>query len=117
MGFVTRLEGFLELVASIYFVCCLKIISNNIWQFLDTQAPALTNCSDDIVAFTDLNSNGTRVSWDDPVVMENDVYTISQTLAPGYFFSVGNMTVTYYVEDRSGLNDTCEFLVKVFGKQ
>jgi hypothetical protein len=84
---------------------------------IDTQAPVLTNCSDDIVAFTDLNSNGTRVSWDDPVVMENDVYTISQTLAPGYFFSVGNMTVTYYVEDRSGLNDTCEFLVTVFDNQ
>ncbi|XP_038072761.1 uncharacterized protein LOC119741140 isoform X2 [Patiria miniata] len=83
----------------------------------DTEPPVITNCSGDIVAFTAPNSNGASVTWDDPKVNENDVYSIMQTPSPGHLYLAGNTTVIYFVRDRSGLNDTCEFLVTVLDNQ
>ena len=74
----------------------------------------LINCSNDILSSTDPNSSGTYVVWDAPVVIENHEYTI-ETTPPAGHFPVGNTTVTIFVEDSAGLNDSCQFIVTVIG--
>jgi len=82
---------------------------------LDTQEPEIT-CPEDILVDNDPGKCGAVVSYQDPVASDNcpDVsIEMTEGLASGEFFPVGETTVTYTATDASGNTSSCSFTVTV----
>ncbi|XP_072175620.1 hyalin-like [Diadema setosum] len=82
----------------------------------DGEKPMFTSCPSDQTVGTDFRLNSTTVNWTEPVVSDNDVYTVTSDYSSGSVFYVGSTLVTYMAVDSSGNTETCTFTITVEDK-
>ncbi len=86
------------------FVSCIQNIVLG-----DTQAPVITSCPSDIT----LTNTNAAYTWNDPIVSDDCGYTISNSVAKGSTFPIGNTTVVVTATDDCGNSTSCSFVVTV----
>jgi len=80
----------------------------------DNENPVINGIDSGIVVSNDLDQCGAVVTWEVPVPADNcAVDSMSSTLVPGTFFSVGSTIVTYSALDTSGNGIQKSFTVTV----
>jgi len=88
------------------------VTQNNQVQIIDTIKPVITGCPTDMKF--QLVSCDTTVTWAAPVASDNcGIKSYESNFHSGDKFGVGNFKVVYYVEDVTGLKDSCEFTLTV----
>lgn len=85
---------------------------------LDKYAPEIT-CPSNITKPTDLDKNGTNVTWVAPAVLENcsNPIIVSSDIQPNSYFKIGSTNVTYRATDQMGNSSSCSFTVNVIDTQ
>ncbi|XP_071490409.1 hyalin-like [Diadema antillarum] len=79
----------------------------------DMQDPMFTSCPSNQTVGTDYRLNSTTVNWTEPVVSDNDMYTVTSDYSSGSVFYVGSTLVTYTAVDSSSNTETCTFTITV----
>ena len=84
---------------------------------VDTIAPSILSCPNNITTQVDPGNLGTTVNWEEPRVedISGDVMLLVQTHAPGTFFAIGTTIVSYIYRDNANNMAKCSFLVTVKG--
>ncbi|GAB5553066.1 MAG: hypothetical protein Sapg2KO_26570 [Saprospiraceae bacterium] len=82
---------------------------------IDNEAPAVTNCPNDITVNALSGTCGTNVNYSTPTAFDNCTSTSEQTagLASGETFPIGITTVTYVFTDNYNNSTNCTFNVNV----
>ncbi|XP_072045208.1 hyalin-like [Amphiura filiformis] len=82
---------------------------------VDTTRPSLTaNCTNDVTTTTELGTNGTNVSWNEPNATDlSGKPRLIRSHAPSTKFPIGQTLVTYTFIDTSNNTATCSFTVTV----
>ena len=82
---------------------------------VDTVAPSILSCPNNVTTQVDPGNFGTIVSWRGPEIQDasGDVMLLVQTHAPGTFFTVGSTIVSYIYRDYANNMAKCSFFVTV----
>ena len=81
---------------------------------VDTIAPVVIGCPDDIYITSEVGSLETRVEWVKPFATDHsDMIRTSATHEPGELFQIGSTDVIYTFEDESDNQNSCNFTVNV----
>jgi PKD repeat protein len=81
---------------------------------LDQQPPFFSNCPSNISVSAPIGTDGTQVSWAEPIASDNcGNVQVSQSHQSGSFFPCGTTTVTYTAFDLWGNVGFCQFTVNV----
>lgn len=85
----------------------------------DNEAPAITNCPNDITVNALPGTCGTNVTYSTPDAFDNCTFTSEQTagLASGATFPIGSTTVTYVFTDNYNNSNNCTFSVNVMDEE
>ena len=100
-----------------YFVNIVFVFVFVFFFSVDTIAPSILSCPNNLTTQVDPGSLGTTVSWNEPNVEDasGDVLLLVQTHAPGTLFAVGTTIVSYIYRDNANNLAKCSFLVTVKG--
>ena len=93
----------------------ISIISISFSYLVDTIAPRILYCSNDITAQADPGRYGATVSWNEPEVLDasSDVMLLVQTHVSGTFFAIGTTVVSYIFRDNANNIGKCSFSITV----
>lgn len=81
---------------------------------VDTTPPTVARCTDDVHTTTELGTNGTEVSWNEPTATDlSGAPRMIPTHAPMSIFPLGETEVTYLFVDTSNNTASCSFVVTV----
>ncbi|MES2800793.1 MAG: HYR domain-containing protein [Bacteroidota bacterium] len=80
---------------------------------IDNQAPIITNCPSNVMAYSTQASCDATASWAIPVATDNcpSGLTFTSNMAPGVVLPLGSYQVTYTATDNSGNTSTCSFSI------
>ncbi|XP_038070381.1 hyalin-like isoform X2 [Patiria miniata] len=79
---------------------------------LDSQAPTITGCPNDITAVLPPGNSSVAVQWTKPVASDdNGQSNVTQNHRPGDLFTRGDTDVTYTFTDQAGNQASCTFTV------
>ena len=102
----------MQFVVNLYNMPCRYLFSA-----VDTIAPSILSCPNNLTTQVDPGSLGTTVSWKEPNVEDasGDGLLLVQTHAPGTFFAIGTTIVSYIYRDNANNMAKCSGLVTVKG--
>ncbi|XP_071943766.1 uncharacterized protein [Antedon mediterranea] len=81
----------------------------------DMEAPVISSCPEDMIAFADVGDAYANVSWVEPSAMDNSgSFTFEPDRDINSGFPIGSTIVTYTAIDESGNRATCSFNITVF---
>ncbi len=80
---------------------------------IDNQAPIITNCPADVMAYSTADNCNAVAFWGVPVATDNcpSGLTMTSNYAPGAELALGTYQVTYTAVDNSGNTSVCSFTV------
>ncbi|XP_071505207.1 hyalin-like [Diadema antillarum] len=81
---------------------------------VDSTAPVISNCPNDISLTVGAGVTSVPVSWTEPsAIDETSAVTVTQTHAPGTSFGLGQTTVVYTFSDAAGNVAVCAFDISI----
>ena len=81
---------------------------------VDTQAPIISGCPQNIVINAGSTCNSTIVNWTAPTASDDcGIQSFTSNISPGSSFGAGTTTVTYTAIDQCGKTSVCSFTVTV----
>ena len=86
------------------------------FDLVDTTPPTIISFPSDIYNTVEIGSSSlSTVWWSNPLAIDNSGAFVSShsTHEPGHNFPIGSISVTYYFEDESLNQATCNFSVSV----
>ncbi len=82
---------------------------------VDTHAPSILFCPNNLTKEADLQSFGAIVTWEEPIAddISKHVMILLQTHSSGNYFAVGTTIVSYIFRDSSNNMAKCSFSVTI----